>query len=154
MATAQRLARQFGAKTYLANVQEYPCPVVDSGAAVAGARMIDLEKERQSAHRLLLQLRKKHRLTGTCRPEFANAEFEMLCRIVAEIPADLIVTSTRGRTDWAKSNGETERDIKTILVPVDFSECSHREQEDNACCASCETNTKNAQRFANSAARF
>ena len=73
----------------------------------------------------------------------------MLCRIAAEIPADLIVTSTRGRTGlkrvllgstaerlvqyapcpvfvnrWAKSNGETERDIKNIVVPVDFSDCS------------------------------
>jgi nucleotide-binding universal stress UspA family protein len=149
IATAQRLARKFGAKIHLANIQEYPCPGVDSGAAVAGAPIIDLENERQSAERLLLQLRKKHNLTGTCRSEFGNAAFEMLCRIAAEIPADLIVTSTRGRTGlkrvvlgstaerlvqhspcpvfisrWAKSNGETERDIKKILVPVDFSDCS------------------------------
>jgi nucleotide-binding universal stress UspA family protein len=149
MAAAQRLARKFGAKIHLANVQEYPCPGVDSGAPVAGAPIIDLEKERQSAQRLLLQLRKKQSLTGTCRSEFANAAFEMLCRIAAEIPADLIVTSTRGQTGLkrimlgstaerlvqhspcpvfvsrsARSNGETERDIKKIVVPVDFSDCS------------------------------
>lgn len=149
MAAAQRLAQKFGAKIHLANVQEYPCPAVDRGAAVAGAPIVDLEKEWQSAQCLLLELRKKHSFTGTCRVEFANAAFEMVCRIAAEIPADLIVTSTHGRTGLkrvilgctaerlvqhspcpvfvscrAKSNGEPERGIKKILVPVDFSDCS------------------------------
>jgi nucleotide-binding universal stress UspA family protein len=149
ISTAQRLARKFGAAIHLANVQEYPCPVVDSRAAVIAAPIVDLEKQRQSARRLLLQLRKKHRLTGTCRSEVGNTAFEILCRIAAEIPVDLIVTSTRGRTGLKrvllgstterlvqyspcpvfvdrrpKSIGNPERDIKKILVPVDFSDCS------------------------------
>ncbi|HEU5246635.1 MAG TPA: universal stress protein [Candidatus Udaeobacter sp.] len=147
--TAKRLARKFGATIHLANVQEYPGPVVDSGAAVVAAPITDLEKQRRSGQRLLLQLRKKHKLTGTCRSEFANGAFDMLCRIAAEIPADLIVTSTHGRTGLKrlllgstaerlvqyspclvfvfgskKSTGNTQRDIKKILVPVDFSDCS------------------------------
>lgn len=149
IATAQRLARKFGATVHLANVQEYPCPAVDSGAAVVAAPISDLEKQRRSAQHLLLQVHKKHRLTGTCRSEFGNGAFEMLCRIAAEIPADLIVTSTHGRTGLMrlllgstaerlvqyspcpvfversrKSSGNAQRDIKKIVVPIDFSDCS------------------------------
>jgi len=149
IATAQRLGRKFGAAIHLANVQEYPCPVVDGGATVVAARIPDLEKQRRSAQHVLLQLRKKHKLAGTCRSEFANGAFDSLCRIAAEIPADLIITSTHGRTGLKrlllgstaerlvqyspcpvfvdrrpKSIGNTERDIKKILVPVDFSDCS------------------------------
>jgi nucleotide-binding universal stress UspA family protein len=35
IATAKRLARKFGAAIHLANVQEYPCPVVDGGATLS-----------------------------------------------------------------------------------------------------------------------
>jgi nucleotide-binding universal stress UspA family protein len=116
---------------------------------VVAARIPDLEKQRRSAQHVLLELHKKHKLTGTCRSEVGNTAFEILCRIAAEIPADLIVTSTHGRTGLkrvflgstaerlvqyapcpvfvdrsTKSIGNTQPDIKKVLVPVDFSNCS------------------------------
>ncbi|MGZ4966301.1 MAG: universal stress protein [Chthoniobacterales bacterium] len=150
ISTAKRLAQRFGATIHLAHIQEYtyPAALLGPGAPVLVAPMLDFEQWRKAAEERLENLAKDHGLRGTCRAEIAGAPFDMLCAIADQIPADLIVTSTHGRTGLERvllgstaerlvqhspcpvfvaresKKGAATRHIDKILVPVDFSDCS------------------------------
>ncbi len=145
---AKRLAQRTGARIHLLHVQEYfyPAALMVPGAPPVVAPMRDFEEWRKTAEAHLRHLAKDHGLTGTCRAEIAGAPFDMICHIAHRIPADLIVTTTHGRTGLKRAllGSTTERVVqhapcpvfvarerktrspgpKKILVPVDFSDCS------------------------------
>ncbi len=156
---AKRLAQRFGASIHLAHIQEYSYPAVFSSPAmpVYISPAMDTEEWRKAAEQELKTLARKERLTGTCRAEIGGAPFDDICWIARQIPADLIVTPTHGRTGLKRAllGSTAERlvqhspcpvfvlrekkptkaarkkptsgsamSIDTILVPVDFSECS------------------------------
>ena len=150
IATAKRLAQRFGASVHLAHAQEYSYPAVmmGPGAPIPVAPMTDFEKWRDAAEERLVRLAKEHGVTGTCRAEIGGPPFDTICWIANQIAADLIVTPTHGRTgmkrallgstaerlvqhspspvyvDRARKTRGARRGIETILVPVDFSDCS------------------------------
>jgi nucleotide-binding universal stress UspA family protein len=89
--------------------------------------------------------------SATCDVLSGAPPFDEICRLAQTIPADLVVMPTHGRTglkhvflgstaertvqhascpvlvtrgEAAKSRNGSERGMKTILVPVDFSSCS------------------------------
>jgi nucleotide-binding universal stress UspA family protein len=98
--TAQGLARRFGATIHLAHVHEsyYPGIFLESQTPFAGLPLTYLENTRDSAERQLMDLAAKHKITGTCEVELGGPAFEGICRIARKVGADLIVTSTHGRT--------------------------------------------------------
>lgn len=148
--TAKRLARHFQARVHLAHAQQYsyPAVMIGSGAPMFVAPATDFEKWRKAAEQRLMMLAKEERLTGTCRAEIGGSPFDTLCWIANDIGADLVVTSTHGRTgmkraflgstaerlvqhspcpvfvDRQRKSRGVRNTIDTILVPVDFSECS------------------------------
>lgn len=148
---AKGLAQRFGANVHLAHVQEYSDPAVMLGpnAPVLVAPLNDFEQWREASQRRLERMAIEYRLTGTCRAEIGGAPFDMLDWIADDIAADLIVTSTHGRTGFKRAllGSTAERlvrhapcpvfilrerpghrsrtqTIDKILVPVDFSDCS------------------------------
>ena len=98
--TAKRLARRFGATVHLANIPEsyYPGAFLESGIPSSGAPLTYLENTRESAERHLVDLAGKHKITGACVVEVDGPAFEGICRIARKVKADLIVTSTHGRS--------------------------------------------------------
>lgn len=150
IAPAKQLAQRFGASIHLAHAQEYSYPAVmmGPGVPVLTLPVTDFEKWRDAAEARLVKLSREHRLTGTCRAEIGGAPFDTLSWIGNEVAADLIVTSTHGRTGMKRAflGSTTERlvqhspcpvyvhrehktrgavgGINTVLVPVDFSDCS------------------------------
>lgn len=98
--TAKGLARRFGASVHLANIHEsyYPGSFLESEIPFAGAPLTYLENTRESAERHLIDLAGKHKITGTCEVEVGGPAFDGICRIARKIRADLIVTSTHGRS--------------------------------------------------------
>ena len=98
--TAKGLARRFGASVHLANIHEsyYPGSFLESEIPFAGAPLTYLENTRESAERHLIDLAGKHKITGTCEVEVGGPAFDGICRIARKIRADLIVTSSHGRS--------------------------------------------------------
>lgn len=148
---AKKIAQRFGANVHLAHVQEcsYPALVFGPDAPALIAPLQDFERWREASQRRLEKMAIEHRLTGTCRAEIGGAPFDMLDWIADDIAADLIVTSTHGRTGFKRAllgstaerlvqhspcpvfivrerpgRRSTTQRIDKILVPVDFSECS------------------------------
>jgi len=98
--TAKGLARRFGATVHLVNIHEsyYPGSFFESQIPFAGAPLSYLENTRQAAESQLIDLAGKYKITGTCAVELGGPAFEGICRIARKIGADLIVTSTHGRS--------------------------------------------------------
>jgi nucleotide-binding universal stress UspA family protein len=149
IATAKRLAERFDATVHLAHAQEYSySTIIAPVAPVLVAPMNDFENWRAMAEQQLVRLAKEHGLSGTARAEIGGAPFDTLCWIASDIRADLIVTSTHGRTgmkrvflgstaerlvqhapcpvyiDRKRNRRHQRQSIDNILVPVDFSDCS------------------------------
>ena len=120
--TAKRIAQRFGATVHLAHVQEYSYPAVSfgPGAPVYAGAMIDFEELRKSSEERLTALAKEHRLTGTCRAEIGVAPFELISWMARKIGADLIVTSTHGRTGIKRAflGSTAERLVQYSPCPV------------------------------------
>jgi nucleotide-binding universal stress UspA family protein len=150
IATAKRLAQRLDANVHLAHAQEYsyPAVMIGPGAPMLVAPMTDFEQWREAAEKRLVGLAKANGLTGTCRAEIGSSPFDTLCWIAGDVGADLVVTSTHGRTgmkraflgstaerlvqhspcpvyvDRKRKTRSAKETIDTILVPVDFSDCS------------------------------
>lgn len=132
----------------------YPAGFFAPAAPVQLAPVTYLEATRGVAGQRLRALAREHGLTGTCQAEIGGPVFDEICRIARQIPADLMVTATHGHTGlkhvllgstaerlvqhspcpvWVdrEKQSKTARPaeagssgIDTILVPVDFSDCS------------------------------
>jgi nucleotide-binding universal stress UspA family protein len=152
IATAKSLAQRFQSKVHLLNIQEpYPPMFYGAGAPVAIAPFETGEELRQSAVERLTTLAKESGITGRCEAVTGAPVFNEVCAVAKEIPADLIVMSTHGRTGLkhvflgstaerlvqhspcpvfvsreggSRSRGKSSLPMNTILVPVDFSGCS------------------------------
>ena len=149
---AKNLAQRFQANVHLANICEqfYPTGFYAAPAPAPLSAFTYLETVRRTAAQRLKTLAKERHLSGDCYAQSGAPVFDEICRIAQEIPADLIVTSTHGRTGLKHvvlgSTAErlvqhspcpvlVARETKTksksakpgidrILVPVDFSDCS------------------------------
>jgi nucleotide-binding universal stress UspA family protein len=155
--TAKGFAQRFGATIHLAHVHQFYYP---AGFTAPMSPIIpystythDQEAEKRAARGLNL-LAKKHELSPSTAHLLTGAPpFDEICRLARELPADLIVTSTHGRTGLKhvflgstaerivqhspcsvlvarqtkkQSRNGARTSISTILVPVDFSDCSLR----------------------------
>jgi nucleotide-binding universal stress UspA family protein len=119
--TAKGLARRFGA-VHLVNIHEsyYPGTFLEANAPFAGAPLTYLENTREAAERRLIDLAGKHRITGTCEVEVGGPAFDGICRIARKINADLIVTSTHGRSGLQRVllGSTAERVVQHSPCPV------------------------------------
>jgi nucleotide-binding universal stress UspA family protein len=152
ISAAEYLADHFQGSVHLANICEqfYPAGFsIPSGPVPLPARTY-LDSVRQVAAKRLKTLARQRRLTGGCYTQIGAPVFSEICRIAQKIPADLIVTSTHGRTGLkhvllgstaerlvqhspcpvlvareTRTKSRFRKDgVNRILVPVDFSECS------------------------------
>jgi nucleotide-binding universal stress UspA family protein len=155
--TAKGFAQRFGATIHLAHVHQFyysagftaPMPPVIPYSTYT----YDQEAEKRAARDLNL-LAKKHELSPSTAHLLTGAPaFDEICRLARELPADLIITPTHGRTGLkhvflgstaerivqhspcpvlvARQTKKQPKNraftsISTILVPVDFSDCSLR----------------------------
>lgn len=155
--TAKGFAQRFGATIHLAHVHQFYYP---AGITAPMPPFIpystytyDQEAEKRAARALNL-LAKKHELSPSTAHLLTGAPaFDEICRLARELPADLIITPTHGRTGLKhiflgstaerivqhspcpvlvsrqpkkQAKNGARGFINTILVPVDFSDCSLR----------------------------
>ena len=152
--TAKGLAQRFEASIHLVHVRQFGSPIGFMAPpppfAPLSVATYDQEEEKRIA-RQLNGLANNYSLSSeTCHLLRGAPAFDGICRLAQQIPVDLIVTSTHGRTGlkhaFLGSTAErvvqhspcpvfvarqTRRQSKksalsfnTILVPVDFSGCS------------------------------
>lgn len=150
--TAKQLARRFGASIHLTHVRyvNYAGDFVASAPPVVPFSFTPYKQELEAG--VLKDLQAIACEFGvsqaTCHVLTGAPPFDEICRLAQTVPADLIVTSTHGRTglrhvflgstaerivqhsscpvlvtrgNGAQSNNGSRSRIKTILVPVDFS---------------------------------
>jgi nucleotide-binding universal stress UspA family protein len=148
---AKGFARRFGAAVHLAHVHQ---PYYPDGFTVHVPPVFpyspygyEQEAEKKAARELIL-LAKKHGLSPSATHLLVGASaYDEICRLARELPADLVVMPTHGRTGVEHvflgstaerivqhspcpvfvarhRTGATARGIKNILVPVDYSKCS------------------------------
>ncbi len=152
--TATRLARRFGASTHLAHVRQFayasgflPAPPMDPFPVMPD----EPDAEKNAAKDLHVLARECDVPLATCHILSGGPAFDEICRVAQNIPADLIVMPTHGRTGLKhvflgstaerivqhspcpvfvvrekkrRSKTGPLHSINTILVPVDFSDCS------------------------------
>jgi len=152
--TARRLARRFGASIHLAHVRQFdyagfflPAPPVDPFPVMTHEQ----DAEKNAAKDLHVLARECGVPLATCHILSGGPAFDETCRVAQKIPADLIVMPTHGRTglkhvflgstaerivqhspcpvlvtrrNALQSKNGARFTISTILVPVDFSDCS------------------------------
>jgi nucleotide-binding universal stress UspA family protein/DNA-binding response OmpR family regulator len=157
---AKNVARYFGATIHLVYVHHEQYPVTFMGPVFsAGRPAVTFEEHRRETLRgALEELARRCELpaTGTLHLREGAVVFHEVCRLAKELPADLIVMPTHGRTGLKhvflgstaervvqhapcpvlvarrretrsrrkRSTEEAADRIKTILVPVDFSDAS------------------------------
>jgi nucleotide-binding universal stress UspA family protein len=150
---AKRLARRFRASIHLAHVRHvnYAADFVTPAPPVVPFMPSEQNGE-QAALKELQKLAGESGLSSAnCHVLGGAPAFDEICRLAKTIPADLIVMPTHGRTglkhvflgstaerivqhspcpilvtrgDALQPNNGSRLRIKTILVPVDFSNCS------------------------------
>jgi nucleotide-binding universal stress UspA family protein len=148
--TAKAFARRFGAAVHLAHVHQ-PCYpdgfVTHVSPVIAYSPYYEQEAEKKAARELIL-LAKKHGLRPSTTHFLVGAPaYDEICRLARELPVDLVVMPTHGRTGLEhvfigstaerivrhspcpvfvarERRGAAARGIKNILVPVDYSKCS------------------------------
>jgi nucleotide-binding universal stress UspA family protein len=152
--TATRLARRFGASIHLAHVRQFACasgflpaPPMDPFPVMPNEQ----DAEKNAAKKLHVLARECDVPLATCHILSGGPAFDEICRVAQNIPADLIVMPTHGRTGLKhvflgstaerivqhspcpvfvvrekkrRSKTGPLHSINTILVPVDFSDCS------------------------------
>src|SRR4029453_7308089 len=153
--TASRLARRFAALVHLAHVRQFDY----AGDFVAPAPPFvplsfmpyEQDVERGVAKKLNALAREDGVSSANCHVLSGAPPFDEICRLAQQIPADLIVMPTHGRTGLThvflgstaervvqhspcpvfvvreknqRSKTAPWPSINTILVPVDFSSCS------------------------------
>jgi nucleotide-binding universal stress UspA family protein len=154
--TARRLARRFGGSIHLAHVRHFDCSWNFAAPAPPIVPFSFMTYERDGEDRFVQELnvlaRQSRVRSATCHVPSGGPAFDEICRLAQQIPADLIVTPTHGRTGlkhiFLGSTAErivqhspcpvlvtrgssalqprngSRMTIRTILVPLDFSECS------------------------------
>jgi nucleotide-binding universal stress UspA family protein len=152
--TAKRMARRSGAKIHLAHVR--PFDYAGFSAPVPPLVPFSLVTcEREAEERVLKELNALAREHGvssaSCNVLSGGPAFDEICRFAQQVPADLIVMPTHGRTglkhvflgstaerivqhspcpvlvtrrNAPQSKNGSRFPINTILIPVDFSDCS------------------------------
>jgi nucleotide-binding universal stress UspA family protein len=153
--TAKRLARRFAASIHLAHVRQfnYAADFVAPAPPIVPFSFIPYEQDGETS--VVKELNAVARECGIpspiCHVLSGAPPFDEICRLAQEIPADLIVMPTHGRTGLThvflgstaervvqhspcpvfvvreknqRSKTAPWPSINTILVPVDFSSCS------------------------------
>jgi nucleotide-binding universal stress UspA family protein len=153
--TAMQLARRFGATIHLAHVRQFDY-AGDFAAPVPPMVPFSFMPYEQNRERSVLKelnaLAREYGVSSAmCHVLGGAPPFDEICRVAQQIPADLVVMPTHGRTGLKhvflgstaervvqhspcpvlvtrgkalQSKSGSRFTIKTILVPVDFSSCS------------------------------
>jgi nucleotide-binding universal stress UspA family protein len=153
--TAKGFAQRFGATIHLAHVHQFAYPAEFMGPVFPAGELPESFEEHRSKE-LAEQLKTVATRSGLSARDQTHlrtgvAAFDEICRLAQEIPADLIVMPTHGRTGLKhvflgstaeqivqhspypvfvarqkRRRAKTSRTLMpdTILVPVDFSGCS------------------------------
>ncbi len=152
IATAKRLATRFDANIHLVHVQEfnYPAGFMSPGAPAPLPPVTFYDDIIQRVTADLRELAEKYGIAdGNCYIAHDAPVFDGISRTAQKVGADLIVTSTHGRTGLkrvflgstaerlvqhapcpvlvareSKTKATVAPTINRILVPVDFSDCS------------------------------
>jgi nucleotide-binding universal stress UspA family protein len=153
--TAKWLAQRFAASIHLAHVRQFDYAAGFSAPAPPmvpfSFTMYEQEGEKRVVNELNALAREYGISSASCRVLGGGPAFDEICRIAQEIPADLIVMPTHGRTGLKhvflgstaerivqhspspvlvtrgsalQSKDGSRFRINRILVPVDFSGCS------------------------------
>src|SRR5207249_4137115 len=152
--TAKRLARRFGGSVHLVHVHQfdYPAEFMAPGIWSTQASIAVVEQHTQLLNKKLAALARDHSFSpANCHLLRGAPAFDEICLLAQTIPADLIVMPTHGRTGlkhvFLGSTAERivqhspcpvfvvrekklplktrpQLAISTLLVPVDFSNCS------------------------------
>jgi len=153
--TARLLARRFAASIHLVHVRHinYAADVVAPAPPILPFSFIPYKQDGEES--VLKQLRGMARECGvsstSCHVLTGAPVFDEICRLAQEIPADLVIMPTHGRTglkhvflgstaerivqhapcpvfvtrrNALQSKNGSRFTIKKILVPMDFSDCS------------------------------
>jgi nucleotide-binding universal stress UspA family protein len=149
---AKRLARRFGASIHLAHVRQFNYAADFVAPAPPIVPFSFMPYDQNGGQTALKELKKVAGECGvssaTCDVLSGAPPFDEICRLAQTIPADLVVMPTHGRTGLkhvflgstaerivqhspcpvlVTRSGESNSSrlkIRTILVPVDFSNCS------------------------------
>ena len=152
--TAKRIARRFSATIHLAHVRQFDYVGFSAPAAplVPFSLVTSEHEEEKRVFQELNALAREHGVSSAnCHLLSGGPAFDEICRVAREIPADVIVMPTHGRTGLKhvflgstaerivqhspcpvlvtrgsalESKNGSSFTINTILVPVDFSDCS------------------------------
>lgn len=152
---ARHLARRFAAKIHLVHVRQFDCPGFSAPVPPLApfSLMTYPPGGEKSILEEINALARKEAISAICHVISGGPTFDQICRLAHKIPADLIVMPTHGRTGLKhvflgstaerivqhspcpvlvargkalQSRNGSELTTKTILVPVDFSDCSRR----------------------------
>jgi nucleotide-binding universal stress UspA family protein len=152
--TANRLARRFAGSIHLVHVRQFDCAGFAAPAPPMvpfSLMTYEQEGEKGVLKKLNALARENGVSSATCQVLSGGPAFDEICRFGQKIPADLIVMPTHGRTglkhvflgstaerivqhspcpvlvtrrNALQAKNGTRFTISTILVPVDFSDCS------------------------------
>jgi nucleotide-binding universal stress UspA family protein len=148
--TAKRIARRFSATIHLAHVRQFDYVGFSAPAAplVPFSLVTSEQEEEKRVFQELNALAREHGVSSAnCHLLSGGPAFDEICRVAREIPADFIVMPTHGRTGLKhvflgstaerivqhspcpvlvtrESKNGSRFTINTIVVPVDFSDCS------------------------------
>jgi nucleotide-binding universal stress UspA family protein len=153
--TAKRLGRPFGATIHLAHVHQFDYPVrfMAPTSPLIPFSMVTFEQdaEKRLTHQLHTLADKNGLSAAACHLLTGAPAFDEICRLAHEMPADLVVIPTHGRTGLKHvflgstaervvqhspcpvfvvrekkrpSKTRPRLSINTVVVPVDFSDCS------------------------------
>ena len=152
--TAKRIARRFTGTIHLAHVRQFDYVGFSAPAAplVPFSLVTSEQEEEKRVFQELNALAREHGVSSAnCHLLSGGPAFDEICRVAREIPADFIVMPTHGRTGLKhvflgstaerivqhspcpvlvtrgsalESKNGSSFTINTILVPVDFSDCS------------------------------
>jgi nucleotide-binding universal stress UspA family protein len=152
--TANRLALRFAGSIHMVHVRQFDCAGFAAPAPpmVPFSLMTYEQEGEKRVLKELNALGREHGVSSaTCHILGGGPAFDEICRLAQKIPADLIVMPTHGRTGLKhvflgstaertvqhspcpvfvtrvnafQSRNGSRSPINTILVPVDFSDCS------------------------------
>ena len=147
---AKSFAQRFGASVHLAYVHEFFSSAILAAPAPPfipySVYPYDQQSEKSAARRLAAIGRQNDVSPVTTHVLAGARAFDQICRLAKNLPADLIIMPTHGRTGLKHvligstaerivqhspcpvviSKNGASISINTIVVPVDFSDCSRR----------------------------
>lgn len=144
---AKSIARPTKASLHFVSVYPFPLPI--ASRFIPQRARTEIQEIEEQIHRDLEAVALSQKVSGAGFHARAGRPASNICELADEIQADLIVLSTHGRTGWeraflgstaeevvrhascpvlvarrSKARPKDDLQLRKIVVPVDFSECS------------------------------